>query len=547
MFRCALACLLSVATAGSAAPAADRPNVVLILADDLGFSDLGCYGGEIRTPNLDRLAAGGLRFTQFYNCARCCPTRAALMTGLYPHQAGVGHMTFDRGTPGYRGRLTENTVTIAEVLRDAGYRTLMAGKWHLSVTQDGPRNALWVSHRLELGRFSDPATYPVGRGFDEHFGTIWGVVDYYDPFSLVRGSEPAPAVPDGFYYTDALTDEAVRMVGSAAPAAKAGDAPFFLYLAYTAPHWPLHAPEEEIARYAGVYDGGWPAVRQARYARMTALGLFDPETAALPDPAPGPPWTDERHAAWEARAMATHAAMVARMDAGIGRVVAELERMGVAEDTLVLFLSDNGASPERIGAPGFDRPSHTPRRTASRLPAAERPRPADRPRDDVRRHRPALGERGQRPVPVLEGDDLRGRTLHALHRVPAGDGAGRRHVADGPRRRRDGDLPRSGGRDLPGRTRRAGDHADGRTQLAGGPRRRRAAGARVPVLGTRRSPGRAEGAVEARRLAERGVGALRPRLRPHRDGGSRGGPAGPRRRAFRRLRRLGRPRRRRAA
>ncbi len=356
----AFAALLALVTCcASAAEAASRPNVVLILADDLGYSDLGCYGGEIRTPNLDRLAAGGLRFTQFYNCGRCCPTRAALMTGLYPHQAGVGHMTFDRGTPGYRGRLTENAVTIAEVLKDAGYRTLMAGKWHLSVTQDSPRNAAWVSHRLDLGRFSDPATYPVSRGFDEHFGTIWGVVDYYDPFSLVRGTEPVPTVPDGFYYTDALTDEAVRMIGASAPAAKSGTTPFFLYLAYTAPHWPLHAPEEEIAMYAGVYACGWPAVRQARYERMTQLGLFDPATAPLPAPAPGPPWADERHAAWESRALATHAAMVTRMDAGIGRVIAELERQGIAGETLVLFLSDNGASPERIGSAGFDRPSHT--------------------------------------------------------------------------------------------------------------------------------------------------------------------------------------------
>ncbi|HEX6986495.1 MAG TPA: sulfatase-like hydrolase/transferase, partial [Planctomycetaceae bacterium] len=356
-----VACLVLL-LAGSVAVAEEpsrRPNVVLILADDLGYSDLGCYGGEIATPHLDALAADGLRFTQFYNCARCCPTRAALMTGLYPHQAGVGGMTFDEGVPGYRGHLTPNTVTVAEVLSAAGYRTLMAGKWHLSLTADGPRNALWVSHRLDLGPFSDPATDPVGRGFDEHYGTTWGVVNYFDPFSLVRNAEPVPSVPEGYYYTDALSDEAVRMIRDAAPAAKTGERPFFLYLAYTAPHWPLHAPEEDVAKYADTYRDGWEAVRRKRYGRMADLGLIDAATAPLSAPAEGRPWEAEPHRDWEARAMAVHAAMVTRMDAGIGRVLEALEAQGLAEDTLVLFLSDNGASPERIARPGFDRPSHT--------------------------------------------------------------------------------------------------------------------------------------------------------------------------------------------
>lgn len=351
--------VLILAALSSSACAASRPNIVLILADDLGYSDLGCYGGEIATPNLDRLAAEGLRFTQFYNGGRCCPTRAALMTGLYPHQAGVGAMTFDAGRPGYRGRLTPNTVTIAEVLGAAGYRTFMAGKWHLSLTADGPDNALWVSHRIDGRPFSDPATYPVARGFDEFYGTVWGVVDYYDPFSLVRNAEPVPSVPPGYYYTDALSEEAVRMVRDAAPAAQAGDRPFFLYLAYMAPHWPLHAPEEDVAKYAETYRDGWQAVRQRRYERLIELGLFTRETASLPEPIEGVEWDREPHRDWEARAMAVHAAMVARMDAGIGRLTAELESQGVAENTLVLFLSDNGASPERIGRPGFDRPSHT--------------------------------------------------------------------------------------------------------------------------------------------------------------------------------------------
>lgn len=344
--------------ASSSAGEADRPNIVLIMADDLGYSDLGCYGGEIATPNLDRIASEGLRFTQFYNCGRCCPTRASLLTGLYPHQAGVGAMTFDQGTPGYRGQLTPNSVTIAELLSAAGYRTLMSGKWHLSLTADSPQNALWVSHRLDLGPFSDPKSYPVGRGFDEHYGTIWGVVDYFDPFSLVRDTTPIEAVPRDYFYTDALTEEAVRMIQESSAGAKSGEQPFFLYLAYTAPHWPLHAPEDDIKEYETTYRDGWAAVRKRRYERLMASELFSDVEAPLPEAIPGPPWQNEQHREWESRAMAVHAAMVTRMDAGIGRVLRELKTQGLAENTLVLFLSDNGASPERIGRPGFDRPSH---------------------------------------------------------------------------------------------------------------------------------------------------------------------------------------------
>ena len=235
-FLALLACSLpagcaEIAAVGNTPP---RPNIVLILADDMGYSDLGCYGGEIDTPNLDRLAGGGLRFTQFYNTSRCCPTRASLMTGLYPHQAGVGRMTFDEGLPGYRGVLARNAVTVAEVLQAAGYHTAMVGKWHVSPTNDSPDNALWVSGLKDLGEFSDPATYPVNRGFDEHWGTIWGVVNFFDPFSLVHNSTPVESVPDDFYYTDALNDRAVEYIDRYSR----DDKPFFLYLAHTAPHWP---------------------------------------------------------------------------------------------------------------------------------------------------------------------------------------------------------------------------------------------------------------------------------------------------------------------
>src|SRR5688572_30122280 len=175
--------ILLLASVCSAQDARSRPNIIVILADDLGYSDLGCFGGEIRTPNIDALAAGGLRFTQFYNGGRCCPTRASLMSGLYPHQAGVGRMTIDTGLAGYRGFLTDNAVTIAEVLGSAGYRTGMMGKWHLSVTKEGLGHMRHLNNQEIFESFADRKTYPVARGFEEFYGTIWGVVNYFDPFS----------------------------------------------------------------------------------------------------------------------------------------------------------------------------------------------------------------------------------------------------------------------------------------------------------------------------------------------------------------------------
>src|SRR5688572_20870000 len=187
-----VASILSFVVAASAAT--PRPNIVLILADDLGYSDLGCYGSEIRTPNIDALARQGLRFTQFYNGGRCCPTRASLMTGLYPHQAGVGRMTNDNKMPGYRGRIGDNAVTIAEVLRTAGYRTAMVGKWHLSNTDEGPDHMKYLNNQSILPQFGDPKSYPAGRGFESYYGPIWGVVNFFDPFSLTDGTEPVREV-----------------------------------------------------------------------------------------------------------------------------------------------------------------------------------------------------------------------------------------------------------------------------------------------------------------------------------------------------------------
>ncbi len=314
-----------------------RPNILLLLADDVGWSDLGCYGGEIRTPNLDGLAKGGLRFTQFYNCARCCPTRASLLTGLYPHQAGVGNMTGDQGRPGYRGRLQPNCVTLAEVLKAAGYRTYMVGKWHLT---------------------GKPG--PIDRGFDEFYGMIGGFNSCFreKPFyTRLPAGRPQRKYPAGkFYSTDAFGDYALDFL---AEARKPGDKPFFLYLAFNAAHFPLHAPKEDIARYKDVYARGWDKVRAERYARQQKAGLIDPRWPLTPRSGyetrrdffrsgANPAWDalDADRRADLARRMAVYAAMVDRMDRNVGRVVADLRANGQLDNTLILFLSDNGACAE---------------------------------------------------------------------------------------------------------------------------------------------------------------------------------------------------------
>jgi len=316
--------LLLAACAGAppTTPTPARPNIVLILADDMGYSDLGCYGGEIATPNLDGLAAGGLRFTQFYNGARCCPTRASLLTGLYSHQAGIGHMVEDRGRPGYLGRLNDRCVTLAEVLRSAGYRTLMSGKWHVG---------------------GDRPYWPIERGFDRCFSLIGGDTTYFalkKGAKLVRDAELwTPPAGDPFYITDLFTAEAGKLLDET----RGKREPFFLYLAYTAPHWPLQAPPEDIAKYRETYKEGWDAVRRKRFRRMIDTGIADPRWTL---DARTPRWEEAKDRELEARKMAVYAAMVDRMDQGIGKVLAKLREIGAADNTLVLFLSDNGASEE---------------------------------------------------------------------------------------------------------------------------------------------------------------------------------------------------------
>jgi arylsulfatase len=330
----ALAALTAAPASAADAPgSAKKPNVLLILADDLGYSDLGCYGGEIRTPNLDRLAADCLRFTQVYNCARCCPSRASLLTGLYPHQAGVGHMNTDEHLPGYRGHLTESCVTIAEVLRPAGYRTYLSGKWHL-----GPPG-------------------PIGRGFDECFMMEGGFKSFWNPapYHRLPADRPKRAyAPGKFYSTDALTDYALDFLADARTLGK----PFFLYLAYNAPHFPLQAPKEEIAKYADLYQKGWDAIRAERYERMKQLGILGSGWPLAPrsdywtyqnkNRGTNPAWDtlDADRRADLARRMAIFAGMVDRMDQNVGRVLEDLHKHDELDNTLVLFLSDNGACAE---------------------------------------------------------------------------------------------------------------------------------------------------------------------------------------------------------
>ncbi len=338
-----------------------RPNIVLILADDLGYSDIGCYGSEIATPNLDYLASNGMRFSRFYNTSRCCPTRASLLTGLYNHQAGIGEMTTNRNVPGYRGYLTENAVTLAEVLKDAGYHTAMTGKWHVSNTIEQPTKEAqmqWLNHQASHPYFSPKEQYPTSRGFEKYFGNIWGVVDYFDPFSLVNGTEPVKEVPQNYYHTDAINDTAVSYIKEFSK----DDRPFFLYVAQTAPHWPVQALPEDIKKYEDTYKVGWDAIRGKRYKKMVDMKLIDPKNTPLsPRWQADLKWEDNPDKAWDARAMAVHAAMIDRMDQGIGRIIKALRETGELENTIILFLSDNGASPENCMqyGPGFDRPGET--------------------------------------------------------------------------------------------------------------------------------------------------------------------------------------------
>lgn len=322
--------------------AAQRPNIVLILVDDMGFADLGVMGSEIHTPHIDAMARRGMLLSSMYNCARCCPTRAALLTGLYPHKAGIGQMGANLGTPAYQGYLRNDAATIAELLQAGGYRTLMAGKWHVG-------GDFWARlvDSWRIGDVDRPT--PRQRGFDRFYGIIDGVTHFFSPHCIMEDDRRIEVSPTDFYFTDAITDKAIAMIDED----PTGNQPFFLYLAHAAPHWPLHAHDEDIARYDGVYRQGWDHVRTARHEEMLGRGVLQqPWEISARDP-DAPDWRDAPHKDWEASRMAVYAAMVDRMDQSIGRVLQTLERNGQLDNTLIMFLSDNGGCAEFMAEDGW--------------------------------------------------------------------------------------------------------------------------------------------------------------------------------------------------
>lgn len=311
----------------------DRPNIIVILTDDMGYSDIGSYGSEIETPNIDSLADNGVKFTQFYNTARCCPTRASLLTGLYPHQAGVGHMLRNDGSnPGYDEGLTSDTVTIAQVLKQAGYGTYMTGKWHVSRYVDAN---------------DDKSVWPLQKGFDKFYGILAGYGSLFDPNTLTRQNEIISAFndpeykPESYYFTDAITDNSIKYIQEHTK--ENGDKPFFLYAAYTAAHWPLHALPEDMKKYEGKYSAGYDEIRKKRFEKMKKQGVITEDMKLTPTVGD---WDKVENKPWEERNQEAFAAMIDRMDQGIGRIIEELKKNGQYDNTLILYLHDNGGCAE---------------------------------------------------------------------------------------------------------------------------------------------------------------------------------------------------------
>lgn len=333
IFRLSLLALFTFSQINSIAQ--QKPNIILVLADDMGFSDIGAYGGEVKTPNIDQLAKEGIRYKQFYNAARCCPTRASLMTGLYPHQAGMGWMAAaDLGTnPAYQDDLNKESVTIAEVLKTAGYSTYMTGKWHLT------------NERKIDGRVLE--SWPKQRGFDRYFGIVPGGANYFTP--VLYSNNTTYKAPEDFYLTHAITDTSVKFIGEHFAKTKN---PFFLYVAYTAPHWPLHALQKDIDKYKEQYKIGWDKLRQQRFEKQKEIGLFSKDVVLSPRDTVIPAW-DELSADQQnefAMRMAIYAAQIDAMDQGIGKIVAKLKEENQLDNTLIFLLSDNGACAEFISS-----------------------------------------------------------------------------------------------------------------------------------------------------------------------------------------------------
>ena len=305
-----------------------KPNIIVILTDDMGFSDIGCYGSEINTPNIDLLAKNGVRFSHFYNTARCSPSRASLLTGLYPHQAGMGHLSTENYTEdGYVDDLSKNAVTMAEVFKSSGYATYMTGKWHIA---------------KDIVNQNDRSNWPMQRGFQRYFGTLNGSGSFYDPGTLV--SNNTYITPgNNFYYTNAITDTAVKFINEHKTAN-----PFFFYIAYTAAHWPLHAPEKEVQKYKGVYDKGWDAIREARFNKLQKLGIISKEAVLTERGVSIPAWENAPMKDWQVRKMEVYAAMIDVMDQGIGKIITTLEKKGILDNTVIFYMHDNGGCAEPL-------------------------------------------------------------------------------------------------------------------------------------------------------------------------------------------------------
>jgi arylsulfatase A-like enzyme len=328
--------------------AAERPNVIVIMADDLGYSDLGCYGGEIETPHIDRLAEEGVRFTGFRNTCRCAPSRASLLTGRYQHAVGVGRMTAnDFQRPGYRGQLSLDAPTLAEILKPEGYGTGIVGKWHLTVTDK---------------KSPQKPVFPLDRGFDFFHGTWWGAKDYFSPQFMMTNREHLPegkdAYPKDYYLTKDLSEQAIEFVK-----ARIGEEiPFFLYLAHYAPHAPIQAPADRIEKCLKRYRVGFQQLQKERFARQQTLGVL-PEQTQLAGGMPSWKKLNQQQQMKWAKTMATYAAMIEIMDDGIGELIDVLKAKGEYENTLILFLSDNGSTAERKGGgQSFPMLSNTPYR-----------------------------------------------------------------------------------------------------------------------------------------------------------------------------------------
>lgn len=333
--HCFVLCLLLVFNAALAQKSKPKPNIVIILADDMGFADLGSFGSEIQTPNIDRLAAQGLKMTQFYNAGRCCPSRTALLTGLYPHQAGVGDMVADKGSPAYQGYLNEHCATIAELLKaEAGYTTIVSGKWHVGL---------------------QPSALAYNRGFDRSFTMLNNGSSYFNSkplyndgsrITFMLGDQEIVRNDTSKYLTQAITDFAVQSLD----AIKHQQNPFFLYIAYNAPHWPIQALPQDIAKYKGKYLKGWDILRDNRYQKLLASGIIKKEWALSPRYASVPDWDKlnaEEKDKWDTR-MAIYAAMIDRMDVCVGEILNKLKQIGKDKNTIILFASDNGGSADEV-------------------------------------------------------------------------------------------------------------------------------------------------------------------------------------------------------